>query len=164
MTGDQERFFARLNARMPSGWFGSSSPLLDTLLMGIASAYSAVYGAYAYMRVQTRLQTSTDDWLDMAAADYFGTGGLPRLLNESDVAYRMRIQINIVRERGTRRAVESILTDLTGPHRPFWSRPSPRIRGRMEERWRLRMQVPTRSPRRPATTVHEPMCTCFQAA
>jgi hypothetical protein len=114
MTGDQDDFYARLKARMPAGWFGSSSPVLDALLRGIACLFSSVYAAYGYMLAQTRLQTSSDAWLDMAAADYFGTHGLVRMTDESDAAYRVRIQMNIVRERGTRRAVERMLTDLTG--------------------------------------------------
>jgi hypothetical protein len=113
-TGDQADFFARIKARMPTGWFGSSSPILDALLSGIASAFVTVYAAYQYLLAQTRLQTSTDGWLDISAADYFGESGLPRLQNETDAAYRTRIKINIIRERGTRAAVTKILTDLTG--------------------------------------------------
>lgn len=114
MTGDQADFFARIKARMPTGWFGSDSPILDALIGGIASAFVTVYAAYQYLLAQTRLQTSTDGWLDISAADYFGPSGLLRLQNESDAAYRTRIKINIIRERGTRAAVTKILTDLTG--------------------------------------------------
>jgi hypothetical protein len=114
MIGDQQDFFARIKARMPSGWFGTDSPILDALLAGIASAFVAVYAAYQYMLAQTRLQTSTDGWLDISAADYFGENGLRRLQNETDANYRTRIKINIVRERGTRAAITKILTDLTG--------------------------------------------------
>jgi hypothetical protein len=113
-TGDQADFFARIKARMPTGWFGSSSPILDALIGGIASAFVTVYAAYVYLLAQTRLQTSTDGWLDISAADYFGPSGLLRLQNETDAAYRTRIKINIIRERGTRAAVTKILTDLTG--------------------------------------------------
>jgi hypothetical protein len=113
-TGDQADFFARIKARMPSGWFGTDSPILDALLGGIASAFVAVYAAYQYLLAQTRLQTSTDGWLDISAADYFGENGLRRLQNETDANYRTRIKINIVRERGTRAAITKILTDLTG--------------------------------------------------
>jgi hypothetical protein len=114
MIGDQQDFFARIKARMPSGWFGTDSPILDALLAGIASAFVAVYAAYQYLLAQTRLQTSTDGWLDISAADYFGENGLRRLQNETDANYRTRIKINIVRERGTRAAITKILTDLTG--------------------------------------------------
>jgi len=114
MTGDQADIFARLSERIPKGWFGSFHPLLDAILRGVSNALSAVYSAYAYMVLQTRLQTSTDGWLDLLAADYFGPNGLPRNPGESDSAYRNRIKINIIRERGTRAAVVKILTDLTG--------------------------------------------------
>jgi hypothetical protein len=124
--GSQQDIFNRLSERIPKGWFGSVHPILDAVLQGIAAALAGVYSCYAYMVMQTRLQTSTDGWLDMAAADYFGPNGLPRLPNESDATYRTRIKINIIRERATRNAVIKILTDLTGraptivePQRPL---------------------------------------------
>lgn len=125
-TGDTSDIFARLSERVPKRWFGDVHPILDAVLMGIATALSAVYSAYAYMVLQTRLQTSTDGWLDLSAADYFGPNGLPREVNESDSTYLARIQINIIRERGTRNAVSTVLTQLTGvapviiePQRPY---------------------------------------------
>lgn len=126
MTGDQQDIFKRLSERIPKGWFGSVHPILDAVLQGIAAALAGVYSCYAYLVMQTRLQTSTDGWLDIAAADYFGPNGLPRQPNEADPAYRTRIKINIIRERATRNAVIKILTDLTGraptivePQRPL---------------------------------------------
>ncbi|WP_416052744.1 hypothetical protein [Cupriavidus basilensis] len=113
-TGDKANIYARLRERMPQGWFGTSHPILDAVLNGIASVLAGVFSCYLYLVLQTRLQTSTDGWLDMSAADYFGVGNFPRLPNEIDASYRSRIQINIIRERGTRRAVIKVLTDLTG--------------------------------------------------
>lgn len=116
MTGDQTDFFNRLSERIPNGWFGSagSHPILDAVLQGIAWVFSNVYSLYAYMVLQTRIQTSTDGWLDMSAADHFGPTGLQRITNEIDPTYRARILVNIIRERGTRNAVIKVLTDLTG--------------------------------------------------
>lgn len=114
MTGDQTDIFNRISERIPSGWFGSYHPLLDAVLKGIAAALSNVYACYAYMVSQMRLQTSTDGWLDLSAADYFGPTGLLRQPTEQDPAYSARIKINIIRERGTRNAVIKVLTDLTG--------------------------------------------------
>lgn len=113
-TGDKANILDRLRERMPSGWFGTSHPILDAVLSGIASVLAGVFSCYLYLVMQTRLQTSTDGWLDISAADYFGAGNFPRQPNEIDASYRSRIQINIIRERGTRRAVIKVLTDLTG--------------------------------------------------
>lgn len=125
-TGDVNDIFARLSERIPKRWFGDVHPILDAVLMGIATAFAGVYAAYAYMVLQTRLQTSTDGWLDIAAADYFGPTGLLREVNETDSAYQSRIQINIIRERGTRNAVTTVVENLTGrtpvivePQRPY---------------------------------------------
>jgi hypothetical protein len=114
MKGDQKDMFARLKERVPRGWFGDVHPLLDAVFQGIAWALAGVYSLYAYMVLQTRIQTSTDGWLDMSAVDHFGPTGLLRLTNESDPVYRNRILVNIIRERGTRNAVIKVLTDLTG--------------------------------------------------
>ena len=113
-TGDQADIFARLSERTPKGWFGSVHPIVDALLQGVAAIFAGVYSCYAYMVLQTRLQTSTDGWLDLSAADYFGPTGLLRIPNEQDPTYRNRIKVNIIRERGTRNAVIKVLTDLTG--------------------------------------------------
>jgi len=113
-TGDQADIFARLKALMPRGWFGDNSPLLDAILQGCANALAAVYLAYSYLLLQTRIQTSSDGWLDLSAADHFGEQGLPRKVSEADASYRNRILVNIIRERGTRNAVTKVLTDLTG--------------------------------------------------
>ncbi|MDE4918539.1 hypothetical protein ACUXAV_000638 [Cupriavidus metallidurans] len=126
-TGDQTDVFARLKSALPSRWFGStadSMPVVDSLLAGITTALSFVYSLYAYAKLQTRILTATDGWLDLIAADFFGAT-LQRKANQSDASFRANIIANMFRERGTRRAIIKVLTDITGrapvifePNRP----------------------------------------------
>lgn len=111
-TGDQNDVFSRIKATLPP-WFGSTTPILDAVTQGLAWAGSFIYSLYAYAKLQTRIKTATDGWLDMIAADFFGTT-LLRAANQTDTSYRARILINIIRERATRNAIVRVLTDLTG--------------------------------------------------
>jgi hypothetical protein len=124
MTGDQDDVFRRLKTVIPP-WFGDSTPILDAILTGVAYALSFVYSLWAYAKLQTRIKTATDGWLDMIAADFFGTT-LLRTLGQSDESFRNRILINLLRERGTRPAMVKVLQDITGrtpiifePNRPL---------------------------------------------
>lgn len=123
-TGDQSDILQRLKASLPR-WFGDSTPILDALLQGLAWAGSFVYSLISYARLQTRIKTATDGWLDMIAADFFGSF-LSRAANQSDASFRARIIINLFRERATRGGVIKVLQDLTGrtplifePQRPL---------------------------------------------
>lgn len=113
-TGDQQDVYRRLRGYLPP-WFGdeASTPILNGLLNGLAYAGSYVYGLLSYARLQTRIKTATDGWLDMIAADFFGDA-LLRAANQTDESFRGRILINIFRERATRAALIKILQDLTG--------------------------------------------------
>ena len=124
MTGDQNDIVARAKSVIPR-WFGPASPLLDALLLGTSNAFAFVYTLYSYAKLQTRILTASDGWLDMIAADFFGSA-LTRAANQSDTSFKARIIINMFRERGTRNAITRVLTDLTGrapviiePQRPI---------------------------------------------
>lgn len=114
MTGDQQDVYRRLRGYLPP-WFGdeASTPILNGLLNGLAYAGAYVYGLLSYARLQTRIKTATDGWLDMIAADFFGDA-LLRAANQTDESFRARILINIFRERATRAGLIKILQDLTG--------------------------------------------------
>lgn len=115
-TGDQADIFARLKTMLPARWFGAPSdsvPIVDAVLQGIANVLAFVYSLYAYAKLQTRVLTATDGYLDMIAADFFGTS-LPRKTGQSDASYRALILANLFREKATRNAVVRALTDLTG--------------------------------------------------
>lgn len=112
MTGDQPDILSRLKQVLPLRWFPDGTPVLDTLLNGIAWAWAWAYDMLQYVILQSRISTAETSWLDLIASDYFGLG-LCRRVGENDSAYRLRIQLELIRERGTRRAVIASLVDLT---------------------------------------------------
>ena len=112
-TGDQNDFVARLGMTLPLHWFPDTAPVLSALLNGIASGAAFVYGLIQYARLQTRIKTATDGWLDLISADFFATH-FPRRAGEMDNAFRARILLELFRPRATRGAVIRVLQDLTG--------------------------------------------------
>ena len=98
---------------LPLRWFPDESPVLDTILTGLASGWIRLFDLLDYIRAQTRVATATDAWLDLIAADFFGRR-FKRRVHQSDDGFRRRIFAELLRERGTRRAVRSVLQDLTG--------------------------------------------------
>lgn len=117
-TGDQNDLLARIKNLLPR-WFSDTATLLTATLQGYASTGAFVYSLYAYAKQQTRIATATDGWLDMIAGDFFGSG-LPRKAGQSDSSYRTAIQINIIRERGTRSGLVKVLQDITGFKPRIW--------------------------------------------
>lgn len=112
-TGSQADFLNRLQLLMPHGWFpNGASSLRDALLTGIANMLAFVYSLFAYVRLQTRIATATDGFLDIIAGDFFGTN-LPRGAL-GDPSYRARIQASIFLTRNTRAALINVLTKITG--------------------------------------------------
>ena len=113
MIGDQSDIISRLKALLPHGWFGDSTPILDGVLAGISNALSQAYALISYARLQTRIATATDAFLDLISFDFFGAS-LPRKQSETDAAFRTRIQAELLLERGTRKGLIQALTLLTG--------------------------------------------------
>jgi hypothetical protein len=113
MIGDSSDFLTRIKALLPNGWFSGSTPILDAILAGISSAFASVYSLIAYARLQSRISTATDGFLDLISLDFFGTT-LPRKAQESDLSFRNRILSELFLERGTRNGLIKALTLLTG--------------------------------------------------
>jgi hypothetical protein len=113
MTGDQDDMQARLLAALPNGWFADEAPILSGLLSGLANAWAWLYGLLAYVRLQTRIATATDGWLDLIARDYGGPAW-GRQTGETDAAFSARIRRNLQVLAGTRAALITALTNLTG--------------------------------------------------
>ena len=113
MIGDTQDFTTRIKALLPAGWFRGSTPVLDAVLSGISSALASVYSLCAYARLQTRISTATEGFLELISFDYFG-GKLPRRLRESNDSYRARILAALLAEKGTRRGLIRTLVALTG--------------------------------------------------
>jgi hypothetical protein len=112
-TGDQNDVLQRLKAQMPTGWFGETTPVLDSLLTGFAYVGSYIYSLYAYAVQQSRMLTATDIWLDAFALDFFGLS-LQRKAGQSDNSFKAAIIANLFRSRCTRAAIIKVLEDLTG--------------------------------------------------
>ncbi len=113
MIGDAKDMLARFKAVLPARWFADDSPVLDAMLVGLAKGWTWSYGLLDYVRAQTRIATATDVWLDIIAQDFFGTR-IHRRQSEIDDVLRRRIKHELIRDRCTRAAVISVLTDLTG--------------------------------------------------
>lgn len=112
-TGSQSDIFARIKGILPYGWFGDSTPVLDALITGISTGLAFIYSLIAYTKLQCRIATATDYYLDLTAQDFFGSS-LTRNPNESDTAFRARIQSNLLIQKATRQGMISTLTALTG--------------------------------------------------
>lgn len=97
-TGDNNDQFRRLKRLMPQSWFGDNSTVIDAILRGFASVNASLYALIAYARLQTRINTATDGWLDMIAYDFFGNN-LPRKPGQSDDSYRAWIKVNLLGRR-----------------------------------------------------------------
>lgn len=113
-TGSQADITQRLNLLLPVGWFTSLTPAKDALVTGIANALSFIYSLFAYVRLQTRIKTATDGFLELIAGDFFGSGNLPRAVGETDAAYLTRIQSGVFLERTTRADLIRVITQFTG--------------------------------------------------
>lgn len=114
-TGSQQDILARIKKLLPR-WFGqgtSETPVLDGLLQGYSWALAAFFTLYLYAKLQTRILTATDGWLDMISADFFGSA-LLRTANQSDDSFRSRIIANMFRPRATRQSIVLVLQQLTG--------------------------------------------------
>lgn len=98
---------------MPPSWFKDASADEQALLGGPASSGAFIYALNAYAKAQTRLQTTMDGFLDLAAWDLFGVR-FGRLPSESDAAFLARILLEIKRERATRNGIIQAVKDLTG--------------------------------------------------
>jgi hypothetical protein len=122
MTGDQQDVLSRLKQVLPLRWFPDNTPILDTLLSGVAWAWAWAYELLQYAISQARISTAEGTWLDLIAADYFGSC-LGRRVGENDDSYRLRIHLELVRIRGTRQAVILSLVDQTGQS-PFLFEPA----------------------------------------
>lgn len=113
MIGDNADIKGRIKQLLPDKWFQDATPVLDSVLTGVSKALADAYGLTVYARLQTRINTATDQFLDLISQDFFG-GTLPRRTNESDAAFRARIRAQLLLERQTRKGMAIALQTLTG--------------------------------------------------
>ena len=115
MTGDIPDFVRRMRAVLPKGWFSDAAPATGGVLAAIAAAWQAIYALIQTVIGLSRISTVTGPFLDMASADFFAAD-LPRVLGETDISFRTRIQQELLRARATRAALDLALYQLTGSH------------------------------------------------
>jgi hypothetical protein len=113
MIGDSNDMAARMRAVLPARWFGDAAPLLQALLVGLGTGWSAIYSLIETVRAQTRIATASGGFLDLISNDFFGLA-LPRRPDETDAAFQARIDEALLRPRATRAALLLALTELTG--------------------------------------------------
>ena len=113
MTGDISDMVSRLKLVLPARWFADSTPILDALLTGLASAWSNLYELLHNIQSQTRIASASGVFLDIASQDYMGNA-LPRRSGEADSAYSARIRNNLLITRATRDSLVEVLNNLTG--------------------------------------------------
>jgi hypothetical protein len=104
----------RLQKWLPNGWFPTAlGTRIFATLAGASAALSTVLAQITYVKLQTRIKTATDGFLDLISWDFLGTA-LPRRPVEVDNAFRARILANLFRARVTRAGMIATLTMLTG--------------------------------------------------
>jgi len=119
MLGDVADFVRRMLAVLPAGWFSQSAlatqpaTLLQALLSGLGTAWAAIFTLVTTVRLMARIATVSGPLLDLVSVDFFGNA-LPRRPAESDAQFRLRVQQELLRPRGTRAALMLALTELTG--------------------------------------------------
>lgn len=117
----QNGFALRIRRLLPTGWFppapaagqAEQAPVLNALLQGYGSVFAWLWAMLAGTDAQTRLATMTGAFLDMFAADFFGTM-LTRNPGESDDAFRTRIEEALFPSLGTRPDVVNTIADEVG--------------------------------------------------
>lgn len=104
---------ARLKAMLPSAWFKNATPVKDALLTGVSQMGAQAYALAAYVKLQGRVSSATDVFLDIAARDYTGTR-VTRRLYENDDSFRTRLLAALLPSGATRAALYTRLLSLTG--------------------------------------------------
>lgn len=112
-TGDKSDITTRLQLSLPKQWFQTDGTVIGAILGALATSWAWAYSLYAYIKLQSRILSATDGWLDVIAGDFFGAA-VTRKASQSDASFRTAIIINLFRERATRKAIITVLTQLTG--------------------------------------------------
>lgn len=113
--GSQEYFKELiLNHSLVRNWFPVDGEVINALAAAMADPAAFNFEQIRYVEDQTRLATATDAFLDLIAEEFIGKNRLLRRSGESDATYRARIKREILRARGTRKAISDALEELTG--------------------------------------------------
>jgi hypothetical protein len=110
MIGDIDDMRTRLRLTMPARWFADHAPVLDGLFSGLSSVWSALYSLLLYVKLQSRIGTATNGFLDLAGKDLFSDPILRRL-GETDDSFRARLKRAMRREQATRTGLIAAATE-----------------------------------------------------
>jgi hypothetical protein len=121
MTQDEFLFFL---FQYCAPWFNQNeNPILEAILTGAAYIGYQIYSLLVFSKNQLRISTSTGNFLDLTAQDFF-MGILSRCPNESDSDFLLAIQKLMFAPRITTKNLINRLTDLTGRtpiiYKPFF--------------------------------------------
>ncbi len=115
------QILAYIQGKLPcTGWFAEAARISGTvayaLCFGLASALSGVMGVAQFVALQIYLQTTSGDFLDLWAYDFFGTNVL-RKSGESDLSFMGRLSALIFAPTVTKAAITQALsaTGFTEP-------------------------------------------------
>ena len=101
-----------LVATLPQSWFSISDfSFIKAVMSGFAQCMSFFYANIQYAKVQTRINTANDGFLDLISGDFLGNA-VPRLPNEVDSVYRARIMANVFLKKVTKPAIQYAVTSL----------------------------------------------------
>lgn len=113
MIGSIDDMIRRLKMVLPARWFADNTPILDGVLTGLGSTSTWAYELLGAVRQQARIATASGTFLDIAAADFFGSR-VVRGAGQSDQTFRVAILREIFRPRATREALSEGVQDATG--------------------------------------------------
>jgi len=117
-TGDSNDMVSRLTRLLPTGWWNDGSfnaadaSFITAIKGGIADGLAFGYSLLQYVKNQTRLTTSSDFFIDLAAFDFFGLR-IQRKPSQTDPSLIATIQKEVLRERVTRNGIYNAIGDLT---------------------------------------------------
>lgn len=109
---------AEFLALTPRNWYSDDARapggVYYNFIATLADELQSLWEDLEYVKIQTRISTSTECFLDLAASDFFG-GMLQRLPGENDATYRGRILANLLLEKATRAAMVNSLAAFGAP-------------------------------------------------
>ena len=110
----QEDVFNRLFSTLPP-WFGDSPANVGIAMTGFANVAAFISTLIPEAWKQTRLDTATGAFLDIASNDFFGAV-LPRKQGELDLQFAARTVRTIFKEKATFASlVDTVLSVMVGP-------------------------------------------------
>lgn len=116
---DQDDMAGRLLTTLPRPWFSdaakASGGTLWAVLEGFGVGHAQFYQIIQTLKANDRLLTTLDlGVLQQFAQDFFGPDGFPPMSGELLNAYRSRIRAHFFIPGGTRQAIITAVTNLTG--------------------------------------------------